>query len=201
VASVSDVALLGRLRNTAMKRNATERRPRKTRDSSPPTSLSALRPGLRHRQKFLAGHRIVPEAATGVRHVLCLKMCTALILFGSRWLRIIWTRKRIDAVPDQTIVFHGLLKRIPWGVFDRLVDEHNGANAEHDGPTHSIRAPTESVQNCTDKTDRGSIASKTMKRGQCSTKGRRFKVAQPLMCGSSCKTTFSNELWISRWPL
>jgi hypothetical protein len=21
------------------------------------------------------------------------------------------------------------------------------------------------------------------------------------MCGSSCKTTFSNELWISRWPL
>jgi IS4 transposase len=53
-------------------------------------------------------------------------MCTALILFGSRWLRIIWTRKRIDAVPDQTIVFHGLLKRIPWGVFDRLVDEHNG---------------------------------------------------------------------------
>jgi Domain of unknown function (DUF4372) len=53
-------------------------------------------------------------------------MCTALILFGSRWLRIIWTRKRIDAVPDQTIVFHGLLKRIPWAVFDRLVDEHNG---------------------------------------------------------------------------
>src|SRR3954454_2123529 len=22
-----------------------------------------------------------------------------------------------------------------------------------------------------------------------------------LMCGSSCKMTFSNELWISRWPL
>jgi hypothetical protein len=25
--------------------------------------------------------------------------------------------------------------------------------------------------------------------------------AQRSMCGSSCKTTFSNELWISRWPL
>jgi hypothetical protein len=41
-------------------------------------------------------------------------------------LRIIWTRKRIDAVPQQTIVFHGLLKQIPWAVFDRLVDEHDG---------------------------------------------------------------------------
>jgi hypothetical protein len=29
-------------------------------------------------------------------------------------------------VPHQTIVFHGLLKQIPWAVFDRLVDEHNG---------------------------------------------------------------------------
>jgi Transposase DDE domain/Domain of unknown function (DUF4372) len=49
-----------------------------------------------------------------------------LILFGSSWLRIIWTGKRIDAVPHQTIVFHGLLKQIPWAVFDRLVDEHDG---------------------------------------------------------------------------
>jgi hypothetical protein len=34
--------------------------------------------------------------------------------------------------------------------------------------------------------------------------GRRrksVKTAHLLMCGSSCKTTFSNELWISRWPL
>ena len=28
-------------------------------------------------------------------------------------------------MPHQTIVFHGLLKQIPWVVFDRLVDEHN----------------------------------------------------------------------------
>jgi hypothetical protein len=24
---------------------------------------------------------------------------------------------------------------------------------------------------------------------------------QVLMCGSSCRTTFNNELWTSRWPL
>jgi hypothetical protein len=63
---------------------------------------------------------------TGVWHDQCLKRCTALILFGSSWLRIIWIGKRIDAVPHQTIVFHGLLKQIPWAVFDRLVDEHDG---------------------------------------------------------------------------
>jgi len=33
-------------------------------------------------------------------------------------------------VPYQTIVFHGLLKQIPWAEFDRLVDEHN---ADWDG--------------------------------------------------------------------
>jgi hypothetical protein len=48
-----------------------------------------------------------------------------LILFGSSWLRIIWTPKRIDAVQHQNIVFHGLLKHIPWAVFDRLVEQHN----------------------------------------------------------------------------
>src|ERR1700730_5988680 len=51
--------------------------------------------------------------------------CTALILLGSSWLRIIWTRKRIDTVPHQNIVFHGVLKHIPWATFDRLVTEHN----------------------------------------------------------------------------
>jgi hypothetical protein len=48
-----------------------------------------------------------------------------LILFGSSWLRIIRTPKRIDAVQHQNIVFHGLLKHIPWAVFDRLVEQHN----------------------------------------------------------------------------
>src|SRR5277367_2719677 len=51
--------------------------------------------------------------------------CTALILLGSSWLRIIWTRKRIDTVPHQNIVFHGVLKQIPWATFDRLVTQHN----------------------------------------------------------------------------
>src|SRR5258708_33478487 len=60
---------------------------------------------------------------TAVRHGLCLKECTALILLGSRCLRIIWTEERINAVPHQNIVFHGLLKYIPWAEVDRLVGQ------------------------------------------------------------------------------
>src|SRR5712675_499535 len=63
--------------------------------------------------------------STGVRHRLCLKKCTALILLGSSWLRIIWTEKGISAVPHQNIVFHDLLKQIPWARFDLLVEQHN----------------------------------------------------------------------------
>jgi hypothetical protein len=33
--------------------------------------------------------------------------------------------KRTNAVRQQNIVFHGLLKQIPWARFDRLVEEHN----------------------------------------------------------------------------
>jgi IS4 transposase len=32
-------------------------------------------------------------------------------------------RKRINTVPHQSIVFHGLLKQIPWATFDRLVEQ------------------------------------------------------------------------------
>jgi hypothetical protein len=39
-------------------------------------------------------------------------------------LRINWTRGRIKAVQHQNIVFHGVLKHIPWAVVDRLVEEH-----------------------------------------------------------------------------
>ncbi len=66
---------------------------------------------------------------TGVRHGSCLKWRTALILLVSSWLRIIWTRKRINAVQHQNIVFHGFLKHIPWSIFERLVAHHN---ADHD---------------------------------------------------------------------
>jgi Transposase DDE domain/Domain of unknown function (DUF4372) len=52
-------------------------------------------------------------------------MCTALILLGSSWLRIIWTRKRIKAVPHRNIVFHCLLKHVPWAIVDRLVEKHD----------------------------------------------------------------------------
>src|SRR5713226_2152320 len=34
-------------------------------------------------------------------------------------------RERTNAVPHQNIVFHGLLKHIPWMVFDRLVEKHD----------------------------------------------------------------------------
>jgi hypothetical protein len=47
-----------------------------------------------------------------------------LILLDSSWLRIIWTQKRINAVQHQNIVFHCLLKHVPWAVFDRLVEKH-----------------------------------------------------------------------------
>src|SRR6202158_357607 len=65
------------------------------------------------------------DKPTAVRHGPCLKGCTALILLGSSWLRIIWTRKRISAVQQQNIVFHGLLKQIPWARFDQLVKQHD----------------------------------------------------------------------------
>jgi hypothetical protein len=39
-------------------------------------------------------------------------------------LRINWTRKGINAVQHQNIVFHGLLKNIPWATVDRLVEQH-----------------------------------------------------------------------------
>jgi len=47
-----------------------------------------------------------------------------LILLDSSWLRIIWTRKRINAVPHQNIVFHHVLKYIPWSIVDRLVEQY-----------------------------------------------------------------------------
>jgi hypothetical protein len=52
-----------------------------------------------------------------------------LILLGSSWLRIIWTRKGINAVRHQNIVFHAILKQVPWATFDRLVEQFD---ADHD---------------------------------------------------------------------
>jgi len=49
--------------------------------------------------------------------------CTALILLDSRSLRINWTREGIKAVQHQNIVFHGILKHVPWAVVDRLVEQ------------------------------------------------------------------------------
>jgi Transposase DDE domain/Domain of unknown function (DUF4372) len=47
-----------------------------------------------------------------------------LIPLVSSWLRIIWTREGIKAVRHQNIVFHGLLKHVPWAVVDRAVEQY-----------------------------------------------------------------------------
>src|SRR5712672_3232043 len=74
---------------------------------------------------------------TAVWHGPCLKKRTALILLVSIWFRIIWTRKGINTVRHQNIVFHGLLKQIPWSILDRLVDQHN---ADWDGRVVTTKA-------------------------------------------------------------
>src|SRR5207248_7036871 len=61
---------------------------------------------------------------TAVRHGICLKGRTTLILLGSGRLRINWTRKGINAVRHQNSVFHGVLQHVPWATLDRLVEEH-----------------------------------------------------------------------------
>jgi Transposase DDE domain/Domain of unknown function (DUF4372) len=41
-----------------------------------------------------------------------------------QWLRIIRTREGIKAVQHQNIVFHSVLKPVPWMVMDQLVEKH-----------------------------------------------------------------------------
>ena len=77
------------------------------------------------------------DKPTAVRHGLCLMGCTALILLGSRSLRINWTRERIKAVQHQNIVFQGVLKHIPWAVLAQLVEKHN---ADWDGRVLKTKA-------------------------------------------------------------
>lgn len=48
----------------------------------------------------------------------------ALILLMPKRFATIWTRMRINAMRHYNSVFHDLLKRIPWGMFERLVSEH-----------------------------------------------------------------------------
>jgi hypothetical protein len=62
--------------------------------------------------------------ATAVRHGLCLMGCTALILLVARRFRINWTRERTKAVRQQHIVFHGVLKHLPWSIVARLVEQY-----------------------------------------------------------------------------
>ena len=48
----------------------------------------------------------------------------ALILLCSNVWRRFRTRERNHAVRHQNSVFHAITKHVPWGAFDRLVDEH-----------------------------------------------------------------------------
>jgi hypothetical protein len=52
----------------------------------------------------------------------------ALILLVFKHLPVIWTREGRNAMRHQNSVLHGLLKHVPWSIFDDLVDEH-GADA------------------------------------------------------------------------
>src|SRR6266446_3601873 len=101
---------------------ATKGRNRVTHPASCPRLSRASTSFLRHLSKQDVDGRDKP---TAVRHGLCLKECTALILLDSSWLRIIWTRERINAVPHQNIVFHDVLKHIPWRTVDQLVEQHD----------------------------------------------------------------------------
>ena len=47
-----------------------------------------------------------------------------MILLDSRRFRINWTREGTKAVRCQNIVFHGVLKHVPWAVVDRLEEQH-----------------------------------------------------------------------------
>jgi hypothetical protein len=51
----------------------------------------------------------------------------------SSWVQLVTNHldtKRINAVPHQNIVFHELLKQIPWATFDRLVEQHGADRDE-----------------------------------------------------------------------
>jgi len=98
-----------------------------------PTLVAAIHVLLSRAAKDVDGR----DKPTAVWHVPCLKRRTALILLISSWLRIIWTRKGINAVRHQNSVFHGLLKHIPWSILDRLVDRYN---ADWDGRVVKTKA-------------------------------------------------------------
>ena len=66
------------------------------------------------------------DKPTAVRHRFCLKECTALILLGSSEFANQLDTRKGNAVRHQNIVFHSILKFIPWPVLDRLVQQHNG---------------------------------------------------------------------------
>ncbi|MGC2629780.1 MAG: DUF4372 domain-containing protein, partial [Rhodomicrobium sp.] len=50
----------------------------------------------------------------------------ALILLPSRRFATVWTRKGINAMRHKNSVYHGILQHVPWGWFEKSVQEHEG---------------------------------------------------------------------------
>ncbi len=61
---------------------------------------------------------------TAVRHEKCLQRRTALILLGSEGFATHLNTNGASAVHLQATVFHDIVKRLPWHVFDRLVEKY-----------------------------------------------------------------------------
>src|SRR4030081_2939795 len=54
----------------------------------------------------------------------------ALILLGLEHLAMFETGDGSNTMPHQNIVFHGVLKHVPWGRFDALIAEHDADASE-----------------------------------------------------------------------
>jgi hypothetical protein len=48
------------------------------------------------------------------------------ILLRSGRFATVWTRKGIDAMRHKNSVYHGILQHVPWGWFEKSVQEHDG---------------------------------------------------------------------------
>ena len=110
-------------------RSESDRRRRVQRDDGcAPSPLAHGCPGNQNRlpgRKSLQPPRVMAGLVPRLfRYALCLKRRTALILLGSEGFATHLDMKRISAMRHQNSVFHGILKFVPWAVFDRLVEKH-----------------------------------------------------------------------------
>src|SRR6516225_3831437 len=87
--------------------------------------MPGLVPGIHGNRQHHRTARRWPGQAHGCPVEFCWTRSMALIPLGSgRFADDPDTRRGINAMRHQNSVFHGLLKHLPWGEFDRLVTEH-----------------------------------------------------------------------------